>query len=219
MACTDSSSSSWLWVRLPLRRAGPWGRRQRRPDRHLRGDAAVLCHRSHQGPDDNLAGVVDPSPHPPLDPVGLHHRRDIYSPPGVALRPSSNPRGRMDRRGVEPDHGGRRVGIPTPPTRTNPRRRVNASDPPTREGTPLRDRPTGSGPAPDPPSRERRRHCWVDLTDHPTFSSEAEAEGMVLQWAQDERGWVALVVFVITRPGADLTVQEWVPRSRLRPAR
>lgn len=42
-------------------------------------------------------------------------------------------------------------------------------------------------------------------------------EEVVLQWAQDTRGWVALVVHVIPTVDGDLTVQEWVPASRLRP--
>ena len=45
------------------------------------------------------------------------------------------------------------------------------------------------------------------------------AQGLVLQWAQDQRGWVALVVFVLEQVrGGDVTVQEWLPADRLRPA-
>lgn len=95
---------------------------------------------------------------------------------------------------------------------------MSATNPPTRDGVPLSDRPIGSRPDPTPKPTTRRRHCWVDLTDHPTFSGAGEAEGLILQWAQDERGWVALVAYVVPRPGADLTVQEWVPAARLRPA-
>jgi len=45
------------------------------------------------------------------------------------------------------------------------------------------------------------------------------AQGLVLQWAQDQRGWVDKVVFVLEQAGGDVTVQEWLPADRLRPAR
>lgn len=39
-----------------------------------------------------------------------------------------------------------------------------------------------------------------------------------MQWAQDQRGWVALVTFVAPQAGGDLTIQEWIPAAALRPA-
>lgn len=94
---------------------------------------------------------------------------------------------------------------------------MTVPDPPARAGTPLRDRPIGGVAPAESTTKSRRRHCWVDLTEHPRFSDAARAEGLVLQWAQDTRGWVALVVHVIPTVDGDLTVQEWVPASRLRP--
>ncbi|MEN3123843.1 hypothetical protein [Janibacter sp. LM] len=86
-------------------------------------------------------------------------------------------------------------------------------DPPTRPGIPLRDRPVAGADVSTPATSARRtRHCWVRI-DGERF------EGLVLQWAQDERGWVALVVFVQPRPGGDVTVQQWVPASDLQPVR
>lgn len=41
----------------------------------------------------------------------------------------------------------------------------------------------------------------------------------MLQWArEDGPGWVALVAYVLSREGGDVTVQEWVPAGRIRPA-
>ena len=51
-----------------------------------------------------------------------------------------------------------------------------------------------------------------------TIQSTVRRRGWSLQRAQDQRGWVALVVFVLERAGGDVTVQEWVPADRLRPA-
>lgn len=67
-------------------------------------------------------------------------------------------------------------------------------------------------------STSRRRHCWVDLADHPTYRSTNRAEGLVLQWAQEEQGWVALVAYVVTHPRGGITVQEWIQAARLTPA-
>lgn len=81
-----------------------------------------------------------------------------------------------------------------------------------RRGIPLKDRPVyGATPARAEATRDRhRRHCWVQ---HPT----GVIEGLVLQWAQD-RGWVALVVYVVTAPGGgEQIVQEWLPAGRLQP--
>lgn len=83
-------------------------------------------------------------------------------------------------------------------------------DPPTRSGVPLKDRPVGSESAPAPPS-PRRKHCYV-------ARAGGDLEGLVLQWAQDTRGWVALVVYVEPREGGDVTIQEWLPGGQLRPA-
>lgn len=89
--------------------------------------------------------------------------------------------------------------------------------PPTRAGIPLKDRAVGdtatdsSPPRVDPATR-RRRHCYVTRPDH------EELEGLVLQWAQDQRGWVALVTYVVPREGGDVTMQEWLPADQLRPA-
>lgn len=97
---------------------------------------------------------------------------------------------------------------------------VGVPDPPTRPGVPLKDRvSSAAGEQQAPPSiGKRRRHCWVDLTGHPAYSRDGKVEGLVLQWAQDERGWVALVAYVVTQPGGDVTVQEWVQAARLSPA-
>lgn len=80
---------------------------------------------------------------------------------------------------------------------------------------PLKDRPV-NGVARDEPvpaeSPTRQRWCVVNHPEH------GSAQGLVLQWAQDQRGWVALVVFVLERAGGDVTVQEWVPADRLRSA-
>lgn len=84
-------------------------------------------------------------------------------------------------------------------------------DPPTRAGTPLRDRPVAGTDGPErEPSPRRTRHCWVSIAGE-------RFEGLVLQWAQDERGWVALVVYVQPRQGGDVTVQQWVPSKDLQP--
>lgn len=94
---------------------------------------------------------------------------------------------------------------------------MTVPEPPTRDGVPLRDRPiAGETTESESTTHRRRRHCWVDLTDHDTTAGEVE--GLVLQWAQDARGWVALTAYVVTRAGGDITVQEWVPANRLRPA-
>ena len=53
------------------------------------------------------------------------------------------------------------------------------------------------------------------MVNHPVHGL---AQGLVLQWAQDQRGWVALVVFVLEQAGGDVTVQEWLPADQLRPA-
>lgn len=53
---------------------------------------------------------------------------------------------------------------------------------------------------------------WIGLVPAPS-----RFEGLVLQWAQDERGWVALVVYVQPLPGGDVTVQQWVPSQALQP--
>lgn len=98
-------------------------------------------------------------------------------------------------------------------------RGMSTPDPPTRDGVPLRDRPQGHAPqSPAPQERRRRRHCWVDLTEHSTVGHAGEVEGLVLQWGvQDARGWVALVTYVIPSTGGDVTVQGWLPAARLRP--
>ncbi|MCB0893654.1 MAG: hypothetical protein KDB51_17850 [Propionibacteriaceae bacterium] len=87
--------------------------------------------------------------------------------------------------------------------------------PPVRAGIPLKDRPANGvareEPAPaDAPARQR----WC-VVNHPVHGL---AQGLVLQWAQDQRGWVALVVFVLEQAGGDVTVQEWLPAARLRAA-
>lgn len=64
---------------------------------------------------------------------------------------------------------------------------------------------------PMPAGKARRRHCWVEY-------QTGRCEGLVLQWAQDERGWVALVMYVIPQAGGDIAVQEWLPAARLQPA-
>ena len=80
----------------------------------------------------------------------------------------------------------------------------------------MKDRPVNGvareEPAPaDAPARQR----WC-VVNHPVHGL---AQGLVLQWAQDQRGWVALVVFVLEQVrGGDVTVQEWLPADRLRPA-
>ena len=94
-------------------------------------------------------------------------------------------------------------------------RTPHPGEPPTRPGVPLKDRPVGdhagAPPQSDQPTR-RRRHCYVTRPDH------EELEGLVLQWAQDQRGWVALVTYVVPREGGDVTMQEWLPADQLRPA-
>ena len=89
-----------------------------------------------------------------------------------------------------------------------------------RRGVPLKDRPVVTNP--DPVQRPitagrttRHRHCFVIHSDH-----SHPLQGLVLQWAQDATGWVALTIFVVPRDsGSDLTVQEWVPADRLLEAR
>lgn len=77
---------------------------------------------------------------------------------------------------------------------------------------PLKDRTTAAQ-HPDGDPVARRRHCWVSDLDG------LEHEGLVLQWVQGDAGeWGALVAYVVSRPGRDLTVQEWVEARRLRPA-
>lgn len=72
----------------------------------------------------------------------------------------------------------------------------------------------GQAAAPPAAVQTGQRQRWC-LVDHPLHGS---AQGLVLQWAQDGRGWVALVVFVLEQEGGDVTVQEWLPAARLRPA-
>lgn len=91
----------------------------------------------------------------------------------------------------------------------------------SRRGVPLKDRPVVSGPAvatpeslgADASGRQRRRHCWVTHPDH-----VAELEGLVLQWASEPGGWVALTTYVLDRPGGSIAFQEWIPAARLRSA-
>ena len=73
-----------------------------------------------------------------------------------------------------------------------------------------------TGPTTRPAPPRRRRHCWVTHPEHPG----EELEGLLLAWAKDEQGWVALVIFVVPRSGehGPVAVQEWIPASRLHPA-
>lgn len=100
-------------------------------------------------------------------------------------------------------------------TETSPA--TSTPPPPARDGVPLKDRPRGPEDRSAPAAGPRRRHCWVDLTGHPHLQHQGETEGLILQWAQDD-GWVALVAYVYPRPGGDMTIQEWIPAHRLRPA-
>ena len=91
----------------------------------------------------------------------------------------------------------------------------------SRRGVPLKDRPvwTGQSQQPGPPVQTtapaaRRRHCWLTLPDH-----DGEVEALVLQWAAEPTGWVALTIYVIDRPGGSVAIQEWIPAARLRPDR
>jgi hypothetical protein len=72
--------------------------------------------------------------------------------------------------------------------------------------------PAADGQAMATSRGHRRRHCWVD-------SGSGLVEGLVTQWAQDERGWIALVVMVEDQQddGEAVMVQRWVPAARLRP--
>lgn len=91
---------------------------------------------------------------------------------------------------------------------------LGQAGPPVRAGIPLKDRPVDGIAREGPVSGVTRRRRWC-MVNHPVHG---QAQGLVLQWAQDERGWVGLVVFVLEQAGGDVTVQEWVPADRLRPA-
>ncbi len=84
-----------------------------------------------------------------------------------------------------------------------------------RRGIPLRDRPVVTGraevPRPDPASPGRQRHCVVDQPD-------GQWQGLILQWAKEHSGWVALTIYVRPGPGGDVAIQEWIPAARLRAA-
>jgi hypothetical protein len=97
-----------------------------------------------------------------------------------------------------------------------------------RRGVPLQDRirvgPDGQriGPArpepatsslTEPASPARRRHCWVLRPPH-----HGEMEGLVLQWSQEQHGWVALVMYVVEHSDGPIAVQEWLAAEWLRPA-
>lgn len=83
-----------------------------------------------------------------------------------------------------------------------------------RRGVPLRDRPVVTGrvdaaPLADPAPPGRQRHCFVTLADNST------AQALILQWAQEPSGWVALTIRVQQGPAGDVAIQEWIPASRL----
>ncbi len=83
-----------------------------------------------------------------------------------------------------------------------------------RRGIPLRDRPVSTGPTrPAPPGSPaappRQRHCLVTLEDGST------AQGLILQWAQEPTGWVALTIRVQAGTTGDVAIQEWIPAGRL----
>lgn len=80
-----------------------------------------------------------------------------------------------------------------------------------RRGVPLRDRPVVTGLS-ETPRRDQRpgrqRHCLVDQPD-------GQWQGLILQWAKEPAGWVALTIYVKPGPGGDVAVQEWIPAERL----
>lgn len=79
----------------------------------------------------------------------------------------------------------------------------------------MKDRPVNGVARKEPaPADTQARQRWC-VVNHPVHGV---AQGLVLQWAQDQRSWVALVVFVLEQAGGDVTVQEWLPADQLRPA-
>jgi hypothetical protein len=85
-------------------------------------------------------------------------------------------------------------------------------------GLTLAERSALSGVVPErPPSRVRRRHCWV----HAVGSGEGPWPGLVLDWQRTDAGWRGYVVYLRDAPsGAEqaVAVQEWVDAARLAPA-
>lgn len=82
-----------------------------------------------------------------------------------------------------------------------------------RRGVPLRDRPTFTGPDQDQPITRpgqpgQQRHCYVECPD-------GRFQGLILQWAQEPHGWVALTIWVKPGPEGDVAIQEWIPAHRL----
>jgi hypothetical protein len=57
----------------------------------------------------------------------------------------------------------------------------------------------------------RTRHVWVKRTFDPT-----EHPGLVLEWRKAEKGWEALVTYVVESEARAVTT--WVPAHDLRPA-
>lgn len=55
----------------------------------------------------------------------------------------------------------------------------------------------------------RQRHCFVTLEDG------SSAQALILQWAQEPSGWVALTIRVQPGPAGDVAIQEWIPATRL----
>lgn len=83
-----------------------------------------------------------------------------------------------------------------------------------RRGIPLRDRPVVTGRTPaeavvDPAQPGRQRHCFVTLEDG------GSAQALILQWAQEPTGWVALTIRVQPGQAGDVAIQEWIPATRL----
>jgi hypothetical protein len=83
----------------------------------------------------------------------------------------------------------------------------------SRRGVPLRDRPVAQLKT-DRASLTPVRHCWVTGPAEDT----GPWPGLIIEWRNDQAGWSALVVYVITAETLTTTVQTWVPAARLRPS-
>lgn len=94
--------------------------------------------------------------------------------------------------------------------------------PPPRRGIPLRDRPVDLGQPKSDVTRAvsptgSSRHCFVREPDG------SEVPGLIFEWVKsDPRGgdtWLALVVRSVGNDTSPAMIQEWIPASRLRPAK
>ncbi len=85
-----------------------------------------------------------------------------------------------------------------------------ATSPPTRPGTPLRDRPIAGAE----PARRRPASVYVEV-----LVDDVARPGLLLQWRQAGDGtWMAHTTFAVLDDADPVVVTQWVPASHIRPA-